>query len=80
MADTSIILNRIRSHGLFSRSDLRIAMEECGYQTSDGITNHMITRLLDAGEIVRVGRNRYCVADSLKTLKSYKLYSNPSEP
>ena len=67
MADTSIILNRIRSHGLFSRSDLRIVMEECGYQTSDGITNHMITRLLDAGEIVRVGRNRYCVADSLKT-------------
>ena len=67
MADTSIILNRIRSHGLFSRSDLRIAMEECGYQTSEGITNHMITRLLDAGGIVRVGRNRYCVADSLKT-------------
>ena len=27
----------------------------------------MITKLLAAGDIARVGRNRYCVADSLKT-------------
>lgn len=66
MADTSVILDRIGSHNLFARSDLQVVMEECGYKTSESITNHMVTRLLAAGDIARVGRNRYCVADSLK--------------
>ena len=67
MADTKIILDKIGSYSPFARSDLQIVMEECGYKTSDGIMNHMITKLLAAGDIARVGRNRYCVADSLKT-------------
>ena len=67
MADISIILDRIGSQSPFARSDLQVVMEECGYHTSDGITNHMITKLLTSGDIARVGRNRYCVADSLKT-------------
>ena len=67
MADTSVILDRISTYSPFARSDLQVVMEECGYQTSKSITNHMITRLLAAGDIARVGRNRYCVADSLKT-------------
>ena len=67
MADTSVILDRIGTYSPFARSDLQVVMEECGYQTSKSITNHMITRLLAAGDIARVGRNRYCVADSLKT-------------
>ena len=67
MADTSVILNKIDNRCSFARSDLLTVMEECGYHTSENITNHMITRMLAAGEIVRVGRNRYCVAESLKT-------------
>ena len=67
MADTSVILDRISTYSPFARSDLQVVMEECGYQTSKSITNHMITRLLATGKIARVGRNRYCVADSLKT-------------
>ena len=67
MTDTTVILDRIGRNSPFTRSDLQEVMEECGYHTSESITNHMITRLLDAGGIVRVGRNRYCVADSLKT-------------
>ena len=66
MADKSLVLDRIRSYGPFARADLQVVMEKCGYQTSESITNHMITRLLTAGDIVRVGRNRYCVADFLK--------------
>jgi hypothetical protein len=42
-------------------------MEECGYHISESVTNHMITRMLAAGVIDRVGRNRYCVSDSRKT-------------
>jgi hypothetical protein len=41
-------------------------MEECGYHTSESITNHMITRMLVAGDIARIGRNRYCVSNSQK--------------
>lgn len=67
MADISVLLEKMISHSPFARSDLQIVMEECGYQTSESITNHMITRLLATGDIARVGLNRYCVADSLKT-------------
>ena len=69
MVDTSVILDKISSHSLFARSDLQVVMDECGYNTSESITNHMITRMLAAGDIARIGRNRYCVTDSLKTYR-----------
>ena len=67
MTDTSAILDMIGSKNSFTRSDLQAVMEECGYRTSGSITNHMITKMLAAGEIARIGRNRYCVSDSLRT-------------
>lgn len=69
MADTSVILNRIGNRRPFTRYDLQKVMTECGYQTNGSITNHMITRMLSAGEIVKIGRNKYCVSDSLKAYR-----------
>ena len=66
MADKMVILERIGSNSPFARSDLQAVMEECGYHTSESITNHMITRMLAAGDIARIGRNRYCVSNSQK--------------
>ncbi len=67
MADTSVILGKIRNHNSFARSDLQTVMEECGYSSSESITNHLITKMLASGDIARIGRNRYCVPDCLKT-------------
>ena len=67
MTDTTVILDRIGRNSPFTRSDLQEVMEECGYHISESVTNHMITRMLAAGDIDRVGRNRYCVSDSRKT-------------
>ena len=67
MTDTAVILDRIGSNSPFSRFDLQAVMEECGYHTSESITNHMITRMLAAGDIARIGRNRYCVSNPRKT-------------
>ena len=67
MADTSAILEKLHGDRPFARTDLQDAMEECGYHTSESIANHMITKMVSAGDITRVGRNRYRVSDSLKT-------------
>ena len=65
MADTSILLNRIGKQNPFTRNDLQTVMEECGYQTSESIVNHTIIKMLAAGDIVKIGRNKYCISDSL---------------
>lgn len=67
MADTAVILDKIGKHNPFARSDLQMVMEECGYHTTDSIANHLLIKMLDSGDIARIGRNRYCVSDSLKT-------------
>ena len=67
MADKTVILQRIGNNSSFTRSDMQAVIEECGYNTSESITNHMITRMLAAGDIVRIGRNRYCVSGFQKT-------------
>ena len=67
MTDTLAILGGIGNRSPFSRADLQTIMEECGYQASESGTSRIIKKLLETGAIVRVGRNRYCVADSRKT-------------
>ncbi len=69
MVDTKVILNKICDRSPFDRSDLQIIMEECGYRTSDSLVNHMISRMLAAGEIARIGRNKYSVSGSRKTYR-----------
>ena len=66
MADTAVILSRIGEQNPFDRADIQAVMEECGYRTSESIVNHMIKRMLDAGDIARIGRNRYCLSASLR--------------
>jgi hypothetical protein len=67
MADTSVILDKIDNYSSFACADLQSVMEECGYQTSKNIVNHLIAMLLASGTVARIGRNRYCVSGSLKT-------------
>ena len=66
MTDTAVIMNILNDCDPFSRSDLQTVMEKCGHPTSKSITNHLLTRMLASGDIVRVGRNRYRVAASLQ--------------
>ena len=67
MADKSVILDKISNYGSFARSDMQVVMEECGYYATESIANHMIAGMLTDGDIARVGRNRYCVADPLRS-------------
>ena len=77
MPNTAVILNKLGNHNSFMRSDLKMAMEECGYNATEGITNHMISKLLTEGDISRVGRNRYRVAASQKQYRfSYSEFAD----
>lgn len=77
MTDTSLILDRMVNYRSFSRSDLQAVLKKYGYRTSDSITNHMIARMLSECDIVRIGRNKYCVSDCLKPYRfSYSHAAN----
>ena len=67
MAEISAILDRIGDYSSFTRADLQKIMEKCGYRASKSITDHMITRLLNSVNVVRIGRNRYRRSSSQKT-------------
>ena len=62
--DYTILLDKIKEGSTFDRAGLKVLIEECGYNASDSITNHMIMKMLSAGDITRVGRNRYSASDS----------------
>lgn len=48
----------------FSRNDLLEAMEKCGIKIGAASFKANLQRLLNDGEIIRVGRNAYCVSTS----------------
>ena len=64
--DTAFLLNKLGSLRSFSRADLYAIMMESGYQTSDSIVNHLIGRMVHDGAVIRLGRNRYTVANDKK--------------
>ncbi len=47
----------------FSRTELFNAMEKCKLELSESSLKANLQKLLNNGQIVRVGRNAYCVAD-----------------
>jgi len=64
--NASTVLNRLNDLQSFSRTDLQALMNQGKPDTSPSIANHVIDQLLNAGKIVRVGRNRYTVSRSQK--------------
>ena len=66
MENRVTILNKMKERSSFDRTDIQSALKECGYKSSDGATNFAITSMLEAGNIARIGRNKYCIANCLK--------------
>lgn len=66
MADTSLIRDKMAGYRSFSRSDLRSTMQKCCYGASESATGNTIAKMLLAGDIVRIGRNKYRVSGPLK--------------
>ncbi len=66
MANTETILKKLDANTSFSRSDLTTVMEECGINTTESKVNHQLLKMLSSGNIVRIGRNKYRVAEDLK--------------
>lgn len=54
-------LKKLRYKSSFSRTELHEAMKDCGIEAGDALLKARLQKLLKAGDIVRVGRNAYCV-------------------
>ncbi|MDO5573665.1 MAG: hypothetical protein Q4G60_06770 [bacterium] len=57
-----IYLYNLRNKEYFNRNQLFEEMNRCGLQVSASNFKAVLQKLLDGGDIVRVGRNAYCVA------------------
>lgn len=64
--DASTVLDRLNAFQSFSRTDLQAIMNQEKSDTTASIANHMIDQLLNAGEIIRIGRNRYTLSNAQK--------------
>ena len=64
--DVEVYLNRIPEAEVFDRSYINGIIEESGKTTSANILNHTIEKLIKAGLIIRIGRNKYKKADGKK--------------
>ncbi len=56
-------LQFLRSKNSFNRSELQEAMRACGHELGEASFKKKLQELLTQKQIVRVGRNAYCVAD-----------------
>ena len=65
-------LGALRSQNSFSRGDLRVAMNDCGMHISEASFKSKLQWLINSGNIVRVGRNAYCVPSDGMKKYSYK--------
>ena len=61
--DASTVLDRLNAFQSFSRTDLQAIMNQGKSDTTASIANHMIDQLLNAGGIIRIGRNRYMLSN-----------------
>jgi len=62
MADKEKIKEQLSYIDPFSRSDVHMVMERCGYYASPNVINHLIDRMMSENDIARVGRNKYSVS------------------
>lgn len=56
----------------FSRAELLAAIKEYGIQVSDSMFKVVLKKLLDAEEIIRVGRNVYCVNEGNRRVYEHR--------
>ena len=59
MVETELILEKLAKYPTFNRSDLHLIMALNNVKTTDNIVNHMIKRMIDNRDIIRIGRNQY---------------------
>ena len=66
MVETEFILEKLAKYPSFNRSDLHLIMALNNVKTTDNIVNHMIKRMIDNRDIIRIGRNQYKLSGSKK--------------
>ncbi len=66
MVETEFILEKLAKYPTFNRSDLHLIMALNNVKTTDNIVNHMIKRMIDNRDIIRIGRNQYKLSGSKK--------------
>lgn len=54
-------LKKLEQYNSFTRKDLYQTMYECGEKVSEALLKVKLQELLKTGQIIRVGRNAYCV-------------------
>jgi hypothetical protein len=69
--DTAYLRN-LEKKDSFSRAELLAAIKEYGIQVSDSMFKVVLKKLLDAEEIIRVGRNAYCVNDGNRRVYEHR--------
>lgn len=65
-------LKFLENKEIFSRTDLWDAMQEDGHEISEASLKLKLQRLLKEGTVVRVGRNKYCIAKAGVSVYSYE--------
>lgn len=65
-------LKFLESKEIFSRTDLWDAMQEDGHEISEASLKLRLQKMLKEGMIVRVGRNKYCIAKDGVSVYSYE--------
>jgi len=78
LMDNLQYLGTLHSQNSFSRDDLRVAMNDCGMHISEASFKLKLQCLINSGNIVRVGRNAYCIPSDGLQKYSYE-YSKLSE-
>lgn len=66
MVEIEFILEKLAKYPTFNRSDLHLIMALNNVKTTDNIVNHMIKRMIDNRDIIRIGRNQYKLSGSKK--------------
>ncbi len=66
MVETEFILEKLAKYPTFNRADLHLIMALNNIKTTDNIVNHMIKRMIDNRDIIRIGRNQYKLSGSKK--------------
>ena len=67
MTDILPVLNKLKTLNSFTRADVSLVMEQCGYNATESTVNHAVSRMLEDRNVVRIGRNRYRIDDKLTT-------------
>lgn len=76
---TAEYLNKLNDTSCFKREDLFMAMQESMPNISESNFKKKLNQLMDNGELVRIGRNAYCVCEEGMKTYSYEYSSMAKE-